>query len=98
MEMKYFDLIKPGTTHDFVKYRRIAVVVSLIVNALVLVGVIVWPGLNYGVDFGRHRAAGPLQEAGGARRDPRPRRPPGIRRAHRPALRQRGGEPVPHPG
>ena len=51
MEMKYFDLIKPGTTHDFVKYRRIAVVVSLIVNALVLVGVIVWPGLNYGVDF-----------------------------------------------
>src|SRR5204863_9902557 len=51
MEMKYFDLIKPGTTHDFVKYRRIAVTVSLIVNALVLAGVIVWPGLNYGVDF-----------------------------------------------
>src|SRR2546428_9724328 len=51
MEMKYFDLIKPGTTHDFVKYRRIAVTVSLIVNALVLFGVIVWPGLNYGVDF-----------------------------------------------
>src|SRR5438105_14657168 len=51
MEMKYFDLIKPGTTHDFVKYGRIAGVVSLIVNALVLVGVIVWPGLNYGVDF-----------------------------------------------
>jgi preprotein translocase subunit SecF len=51
MEMKYFDLIKPGTTHDFVKYRRVAVVVSLIVNALVLIGVIVWPGLNYGVDF-----------------------------------------------
>jgi preprotein translocase subunit SecF len=51
MQMKYFDLIKPGTNHDFVKYRRIAVVVSLIVNALVLVGVTVWPGLNYGVDF-----------------------------------------------
>jgi len=51
MQMKYFDLIKPGTNHDFVKYRRIAVVISLIVNALVLVGVIVWPGLNYGVDF-----------------------------------------------
>jgi preprotein translocase subunit SecF len=51
MEMKYFDLIKSGTTHDFVKYRRIAVVVSLIVNALVLLGVLVWPGLNYGVDF-----------------------------------------------
>jgi preprotein translocase subunit SecF len=51
MEMKYFDLIKPGTTHDFVKYRRIAVVVSLIVNTLVLLGVLVWPRLNYGVDF-----------------------------------------------
>src|SRR2546430_10589895 len=51
MEMKYFDRTKPGTTHVFVKYRRIAVTVSLIVNALVLFGVIVWPGLNYGVDF-----------------------------------------------
>ena len=51
MEMKYFDLIKPGTNHDFVKYRRIAVVISLIVNALVLFGAMVWPGLNYGVDF-----------------------------------------------
>jgi preprotein translocase subunit SecF len=51
MEMKYFDLIKPGTSHDFVKYRRLAVTVSLILNALVLVGVLVWPGLNYGVDF-----------------------------------------------
>ena len=51
MEMKYFDLIKPGTNHDFVKYRRIAVVVSLIVNALVLFGATVWPRLNYGVDF-----------------------------------------------
>jgi preprotein translocase subunit SecF len=51
MEMKYFDLIKPGTTHDFVKYRRLAVVISLIVNALVLAGVLIWPGLNYGVDF-----------------------------------------------
>src|ERR1700730_11463634 len=51
MQMKYFDLIKPGTTHDFVKYRRIAVVVSLIVNTLVLLGVLVWPRLNYGVDF-----------------------------------------------
>ena len=29
MEMKYFDLIKPGTTHDFVKYRRVAVVASM---------------------------------------------------------------------
>src|SRR3977135_1693858 len=51
MEMKYFDLIKPGTTHAFVKYRRVAVVVSLIVNTLVLLGVLVWPRLNYGVDF-----------------------------------------------
>jgi preprotein translocase subunit SecF len=51
MQMKYFDLVKPGTTHDFVKYRRVAVVASLIVNALVLLGVFVWPRLNYGVDF-----------------------------------------------
>ena len=51
MEMKYFDLIKPGTNHDFVKYRTVAVIASLIVNALVILGVAVWPGLNYGVDF-----------------------------------------------
>ena len=25
MQMKYFELIKPGTSHDFVKYRRVAV-------------------------------------------------------------------------
>src|SRR3954447_10407169 len=51
MQMKYFDLVKPGTTHDFVKVRRVAVIASLIVNALVLLGVFVWPKLNYGVDF-----------------------------------------------
>jgi len=51
MEMKYFDLIKPGTNHDFIKYRRVAVVGSLIANMLVLFGAIVWPRLNYGVDF-----------------------------------------------
>ena len=51
MEMKYFELIKPGTNHDFVKYRRIAVTTSLIINALVLIGVVWKPGLNYGVDF-----------------------------------------------
>jgi preprotein translocase subunit SecF len=51
MQMKYFELIKPGTNHDFVKYRRVAVTISLIVNALILLGAIVWPKLNYGVDF-----------------------------------------------
>ena len=51
MEIKYFDLVKPGTTHDFVKYRGIAVTISLIVNLLVLAGVVFWPRLNYGVDF-----------------------------------------------
>ena len=51
MQMKYFELIKPGTSHDFVKYRRIAVTISLIVNALILLGATVWPKLNYGVDF-----------------------------------------------
>ncbi|HYZ89722.1 MAG TPA: protein translocase subunit SecF [Myxococcales bacterium] len=49
--MKYFELIKPGTNHDFVKYRRVAVTISLIVNALILFGALVWPKLNYGVDF-----------------------------------------------
>src|SRR5438045_9268926 len=51
MQMKYFELIKPGTNHDFVKYRRVAVTISLIVNALILLGAVVWPKLNYGVDF-----------------------------------------------
>jgi preprotein translocase subunit SecF len=51
MQMKYFELIKPGTNHDFVKYRRIAVTISLIVNAFILFGALVWPKLNYGVDF-----------------------------------------------
>ena len=51
MEMKYFELIKPGTNHDFVKYRGIAVTISIIVNLLVLAGVVFWPRLNYGVDF-----------------------------------------------
>jgi preprotein translocase subunit SecF len=51
MEMKYFDLVKPGTNHDFVKYRGIAVTLSIVLNVLVLLGAFVWPRLNYGVDF-----------------------------------------------
>jgi preprotein translocase subunit SecF len=51
MEMKFIELVKSGTAHDFVKYRRIAVTASLIVNVAILVGATVWPGLNYGVDF-----------------------------------------------
>ncbi len=51
MEMKYFELVKSGTNHDFVKYRGIAVTISVIVNLLVLAGVFFWPRLNYGVDF-----------------------------------------------
>ena len=51
MEMKYFELVKSGTNHDFVRYRGIAVTISLVLNALVLLGVLVWPKLNYGVDF-----------------------------------------------
>ena len=64
MEMKFIELVKSGTTYDFVKYRRVAVIASLVVNALVLFGAIVWPGLNYGVLRGRHRAAGAVQEGG----------------------------------
>src|SRR5206468_3264288 len=44
-------LVKSGTSHDFVKYRRIAVTASLIVNLAILGGAAFWPGLNYGVDF-----------------------------------------------
>src|SRR5712691_9176018 len=51
MEMRYFELIKPGTNHDFVRYRGIAVTISIILNVLVLLGAFVWPKLNYGVDF-----------------------------------------------
>ena len=51
MEIKYIELIKPGTNHDFVRYRNIAVAISLVLNVLVLLGAIVWPKLNYGVDF-----------------------------------------------
>lgn len=51
MEIKFFTLIKPGTTHDFVKYRGIAVTISVIINLLVLAGVFFWPHLQYGVDF-----------------------------------------------
>ena len=51
MQMKYFELIKSGTNHDFIKWRRVAVTGSLVVNVLVLLGAFVWPRLNYGVDF-----------------------------------------------
>ena len=51
MQMKYTDFFRAKTQHDFVKYRRIAVVGSIIANLLVLLGATVWPGLNYGVDF-----------------------------------------------
>jgi preprotein translocase subunit SecF len=51
MEIKFFELVKSGTTYDFVQYRRVAVIASLVANAAVLFGAVVWPGLNYGVDF-----------------------------------------------
>jgi len=51
MELKFVELIKPGTAHDFVKYRRIAVTISIVINVLILLGATVWPGLNYGIDF-----------------------------------------------
>lgn len=51
MEMKFIELVKSDTKIDFVKWRRVAVTASLIVNLLVLLGATVWPGLNYGVDF-----------------------------------------------
>ena len=51
MQMKYFELVKSGTTYDFIKYRRVAVLGSVALNLLVLFGAIVYPKLNYGVDF-----------------------------------------------
>jgi preprotein translocase subunit SecF len=51
MQMKFIELVKSGTNHDFVKYRRIAIIASLVVNLLVVLGALVWPRLNYGVDF-----------------------------------------------
>src|SRR5256885_12074632 len=51
MQRSSSEQINPGTSHDFVKYRRVAVTISLIVNALILLGAAVWPKLNYGVDF-----------------------------------------------
>jgi preprotein translocase subunit SecF len=52
MRFKTFDIIPHGTKFDFVGKRRIAVVLSLVVN----LAVIVWAipaihGLNFGVDF-----------------------------------------------
>ena len=52
MQFKTFDIIPHGTKFDFVGKRRIAVVLSVIVN----LAVIAWSlpavhGLNFGVDF-----------------------------------------------
>ena len=61
MQMKFVELIKPGTKIDFIKWRKVAVTASLVVNAIVLALAIgstwapnwpTWlPGLSYGVDF-----------------------------------------------
>ncbi|WP_242345679.1 protein translocase subunit SecF [Anaeromyxobacter terrae] len=52
MRFKSFDLIPHGTKFDFVGKRHIAVVLSLIVNAAVLLWAVpAIHGLNFGVDF-----------------------------------------------
>ncbi len=52
MQFKTFDIVPHGTKFDFVGKRRIAVVLSLIVNLAVLVWAIpAVHGLNFGVDF-----------------------------------------------
>ncbi len=51
MQMHFIELIKPGLNIDFIRWRRVAVVASLVVNVIVLFGATVYPGLNYGVDF-----------------------------------------------
>ena len=50
MQFKTFDILPHGTKFDFVGKRRIAVVLSLIVNLAVL-GWSFGHGLNFGVDF-----------------------------------------------
>ncbi len=52
MQFKTFDLLPHGTTFDFVGKRRIAVVLSLIVNLTVILWALpIFRGLNFGVDF-----------------------------------------------
>jgi preprotein translocase subunit SecF len=52
MQFKTFDILPHGTKIDFVGKRRIAVVLSLVVNlAVVLWSVPAVHGLNFGVDF-----------------------------------------------
>jgi preprotein translocase subunit SecF len=50
MQFKTFDILPHGTKFDFVGKRRIAVVLSLIVN-LTVIGWSIGHGLNFGVDF-----------------------------------------------
>jgi preprotein translocase subunit SecF len=45
-----FQIIRPGTTFDFVGKRRFFVYMSSILNVVVLAGVLIF-GLNYGIDF-----------------------------------------------
>jgi preprotein translocase subunit SecF len=52
MRFKTFDIVPHGTRFDFVGKRRIAVVLSLVVNAAVLLWALpAVHGLNFGVDF-----------------------------------------------
>ena len=48
--MRLINLVPTGTTIDFVKYRKIAGIVSLVM-CLVSVGLFAGKGLNYGIDF-----------------------------------------------
>lgn len=45
------ELIKPGTTIDFVGYRVAALLVSLAFIVVSLAGIFFWPGPNWGIDF-----------------------------------------------
>ena len=52
MQFKTFDIVPHGTKFDFVGKRRIAVVLSLVVNlAVILWSIPAIHGLNFGVDF-----------------------------------------------
>jgi len=45
------EIIKPGTKINFVKYRGIALAVSLSFFIISLFGIFLWPGPNWGIDF-----------------------------------------------
>jgi len=45
------EIIKPGSNINFLKFRKIALVVSLALFLVSILGIFIWPGPNMGIDF-----------------------------------------------